>query len=40
MTPAPEALFESRTYAGFVDPETGLYLESPSNLFELFDSAG
>ena len=40
VSDAMKALYESKTYAGLTDPETGLYLESPSYLFELFESMG
>lgn len=40
VSEALKELFESRTYAGLSDPETGLYLESPSYLFELLMRVG
>ena len=41
MVEAMNKLFSSPLYAGLADKETGLYLESPSHLYELlrrFDS--
>lgn len=35
MTEAMNELFSSNLYAGLADRETGLYLESPSHLYEL-----
>ena len=40
VSDAMKILFESKTYAGLADPETGLYLESPSYLFELLQRIG
>ena len=37
MVEAMEALFSSKLYAGLVDSKTGLYLESPSYLYELLE---
>ena len=40
MTDAMERLFSSSLYAGLADRETGLYLESPSHLYELLELYG
>lgn len=40
VTEAMEALYPSATFSGLADPETGLYLESPSYLYELFERVG
>lgn len=37
MTEAMDELFSSKLYAGLADRETGLYLESPSHLYELLE---
>ena len=40
MTEAMDELFSSNPYAGLADKETGLYLESPSHLYELLKLNG
>lgn len=35
MPEAMEAFFSTRTFEALQDPETGLYLESPSHLYEM-----
>ena len=35
VSEAMERLYRSRVFAGLADPQTGLYLESPSYLWEL-----
>lgn len=40
MAEAMDELFSSSLYAGLADRETGLYLESPSHLYELLKLNG
>ena len=40
MIEAMDELFSSSLYAGLADRETGLYLESPSYLYELLQRVG
>ena len=40
LTEALETLFSSRLYDALADRETGLYLESPSHLYELYRQLG
>ena len=36
VTDALHAFYSSRVFRGLLDPETGLYLQSPSYLYELY----
>ena len=40
VSEAMSTLYNSKTYAGLIDPETGLYRESPSYLFDLLERVG
>ena len=40
VSEAMQVLYGSVTYAGLADPETGLYLESPSYLYEVYQQVG